>query len=124
MPDVDKARDTEVKRPDAFIAPHASVMPEPAERYISRHAFLVPVLREARVAIERVFGDALERLRYEVFSDPETPEPTEQLYLHIGSRLPAPDAFALLTRLDQEWWLDAIDRAKGRLVITVEHAAL
>ena len=81
---------------------------------------LVPLLLEARQHVERVFGsDAPTVLA--VVENPETADSSPELFVYIQTPLPVSAARAKLAQLDDEWWLDALPRAEGRLNIALEY---
>jgi hypothetical protein len=81
---------------------------------------LVPLLIEARQQVGRVFGpDA--PLVLEVVENPDASEALPELFMYIQTRLPVQAARARLAQLDDEWWLDALPRAAGRLNIGLEY---
>ncbi len=55
----------------------------------------------------------------EVIIDSEAVDDRE-LFAFIRTSLPSDEVLTKLDRLDHEWWLDAMDRAKGKLCIHVE----
>ena len=85
--------------------------------YLARHSHLVPLLVDAAAAIRRYFPQD-DTLRLEVIDDAETK--TEQLYAIVRTSLPSDEAERQLDRLDEEWWLDAVERASGELTIDAE----
>ncbi len=92
--------------------------PEEVSSFLQSNSFLIPLLFEARIHIERHFGWYAPAF-LEVVSDPEAPDDRE-LYALIGTELPPGQALAKLERLDEQWWLDALPRAKGKLCIDLE----
>ena len=86
-------------------------------QYLQQYPFLPPLLIEAQAHIKRLFspdaGTALE-----VTDDPS--DGSLQLYLIISTGLKAAAAYDLFERLDQEWWLEACERAQFRLNIIPE----
>ena len=87
-----------------------------AERFLARHRFLVPVLREARRSIAAMFGPETPVI-LEVSTDPE--EGDSALFARIETALPDPAALDRLNRLYEEWWLDALPAAEGFLHVDV-----
>jgi hypothetical protein len=55
----------------------------------------------------------------EVVSDPEV-EGVEELFAYILTSLPVNEALARLHRLDEEWFLDQLDRVGGRFNFNLE----
>ena len=86
-------------------------------QYLHQYPFLLPLIIEAQAHIKRLFspdaGTALE-----VTDDPS--DGSSQLYLVISTRLKTAAAYDLFERLDQEWWLEACERAQFRLNIVPE----
>lgn len=87
-------------------------------RFLGSHPFLAPLLIEARLKIAEVFGHA-SRVVLEVITDPEAPA-DRQLFAFVQTDLPPDEALQKLNQLDQEWWLDKLDEAQGKLCIHVE----
>jgi hypothetical protein len=81
---------------------------------------LVPLLLEARQQVERVFGSDVPMV-LEVVQNPEAADASSELFAYIQTPLPVPEAREKLERLDEEWWLDALPRAEGRLSIALEY---
>lgn len=86
-------------------------------RFLSDHAFLVPLLVAAFDVTTLYFAPLT--LALEVIADPESMD-DRQLVLFVVLHLTPAEAFAKLERFDAEWWLDAMDEAQGRLCISLE----
>ncbi len=84
--------------------------------YLGKNPHLSSLLRDARGEIDKVFG-AGTPLTLDVMHDPE--DGSDQLYLLIGTKFDADKAGELLDRLDREWWLGAVRRARGKLAIAL-----
>ncbi len=84
------------------------------------HAYpqLVEVLLEAHVYLQKYFGPD-PRVTLEVVSDPEV-EGMDELFAYIVTTLSVDEALARLDRLDEEWFLDQIDRVDGRFNFNLE----
>ncbi|HXF05947.1 MAG TPA: hypothetical protein VNM72_11105 [Blastocatellia bacterium] len=93
---------------------------EEVAEFLQEHPFLVPLLREAHGKIAEYFGPSPDVV-LEVVTDPEA-ENDRELFAFIRISLPPDEALSKLDRLDQEWWLDASDRAENQLCIDVEFA--
>lgn len=91
--------------------------PLQVRRFLGEHAFLVPLLVAAYDITTRYFAPL--SLALEVIADPETID-DQQLVLFIAVQLKPAEAFTRLQRFDEEWWLDAMDEALGRLCISLE----
>lgn len=93
------------------------------QRFVVEHPFLVPLLVEAYEQIRSYFPSAL--LYLDVVSDPETGgdapgSDTEQLVLSIMTDLGVDEAMDMLDCFDHDWWLGALPRSHGDLVVTLE----
>ncbi len=87
-------------------------------QFLQENAFLNDLLVEIRDWVSKVFGAATS-VRLDLLDDPEfRGEP--QLYVVILTPLAAEAALALQARLDDEWWLDNLERARGKLNIYTE----
>lgn len=49
-------------------------------------------------------------------------EDDRELFAFVQTDLPHQEALARLEQLDEDWWLDASDRAQGKLCMHVEFA--
>lgn len=87
--------------------------------FLNSNAFLISLLKEANRKIKSQFGYDT-AIALEVFTDPDSDD-GQKLFALIFTALSADEALERLERLDQEWWLDASARAKGRLNIDVEY---
>jgi hypothetical protein len=87
--------------------------------FLKVYPFLVPLILEAYGKIAEYFGP-YPNVVLEVVNDPEALD-YQELFIFIRTNLPPREAFALLKRFDQEWWLDASDRAECLLNIDVEY---
>ena len=87
-------------------------------QFLEAHPFLVPLLVEAHSKIGDYFGSNPE-VALEVVTDPEAIDDHE-LFAFIRTSLPADEAHDRLDRLGEEWWLDAMERAQGKLCIDME----
>ena len=68
-----------------------------------KHSFLTPLLLEAQQKIEEYFGPS--NVALEVSIDPD--DASYELWALIQTNLRAAEAVGLLTKFDEEWWLDA-----------------
>ncbi len=87
-------------------------------RFLDVHPFLVPLLLEAYAKIGKYF-EPYHQVFLEVISDPEATN-DRQLFAFIGTRLSPDEALDSLECFDEEWWLDSLDEAQGKLCIDVE----
>jgi len=86
-------------------------------KFLDEQAFLVPLLDAAHDAAIRYFAPV--SLALEVIADPDSTN-DQQLVLFVVLQSTPAEAFAKLQLFDDEWWLDAIDEAKGHLCISLE----
>jgi hypothetical protein len=92
---------------------------EPREvlSFLEKNKFLMPLLIEARFKIRNHFPNS--RIFLEVDTDPEDIN-DQQLVAFIATNLPPHEALRELKQFDEDWWLDALDRANGKLCINAE----
>ena len=91
----------------------------PVAAYLRRFPFVLPLLEEARPALDAIFA-AGTPARLEVFTDPEATAPgSEQLFVVVMPDLPPDDAYARLERFVETWFLDAAPRIQDRFNVTV-----
>jgi hypothetical protein len=88
------------------------------DAFLRESPFLVSLALEARVQIKKYFPDS--ELTLETISDPEGLDP-DTLFLYISTHDAPRDARPKLKALDREWWLTALERAKGKLCISLEY---
>jgi len=87
-------------------------------RFLEDHFYLTSLLNEARLYIARYFPDAPVTLKLE--ADPEGGAQNEQLMVLIGTTNSPEVALANLKRFDEDWWLDKVAQARGKMAINVE----
>lgn len=85
--------------------------------FVREHRFLPSLLKEACYWLDRQFPSS-ERV-LELISDPEVDD-DQQLVLSVVSQLSPAESLKRLDRFDNEWWLDAMSRARNKLCITLE----
>lgn len=86
-------------------------------RFLNKYPFLVSLLLEAHKKIGDYFPNS--QVFLEVVTDPETIN-DHQLVTFIATNLVPDKAVDSLNRFDDDWWLDALDRAQGKLCINLE----
>jgi len=89
-------------------------------RFLHACPQLVEVLLEARIHLQKFFGPD-PQVTLEVISDPEA-ESIDELFAYILTSLPVDEALARLDRLDEEWFLDQLDRIDGQFNFNLEFA--
>jgi hypothetical protein len=78
------------------------------------------LLLEAHEKILTHFG-AESHATLEIITDPEV-EDDQELFVFVRTLLPPKEAFARLEQLDREWWLDASEKAQGKMCIHLRFA--
>lgn len=95
--------------------------PREVSDFLQAHPFLLPLLAEAHKKIAEHFELPLPaKPILEVITDPDS-EGGQELYVLIPTCQPPEQALFHLDRLDQEWWLDVLPQARGRMTIDVEY---
>lgn len=92
---------------------------ENIENFILKNDFLFNILKEARIQIRKVFGENT-RLALKISSELE-PISSEELWILILTELTAKEAFPLLEKFDENWWLDNLGKANAKLNIRLEY---
>jgi len=85
--------------------------------FLEVNPFLIPLLREAYTHIRKYFPSS--KLFLEAVADPEVIDEV-QLVVFIAANHDPDEASEALNRLDEDWWLDAMERAQDKLCITLE----
>lgn len=88
--------------------------------YLQTYPFLTDLLLELHGKAQEYFGPGTQ-LDLEVIPDPEAAN-HDDFFAFIHSSLPRLEARARLRALDEEWWLDQLDRADCRLTVDVEYS--
>ena len=82
--------------------------PEAVRRFIRQHVALASLLVEAIDPLTQFFGPA-PRVSLRLVSDPEV-EDWDELFAYIQVSISPEEALERLHQLDEEWFLDRIDR--------------
>ncbi len=85
-------------------------------QFIQEHSSLVSLLGEIPGKLQNYFPK--EPLFLEVIADPEAVN-NAQLVVFVSTCLGPDEAMERLERFDNDWWLDALDRADGKLGVTL-----
>ena len=85
--------------------------------FLERCPFLVSLLLKAYRKIREYFPYS--RIFLEVVTDPEAVGDS-QLVVFIATDFDPDEADERFERFDEDWWLDALDQAKGMLCINLE----
>jgi len=86
--------------------------------FLYAHPKLVEVLLEAGVYLEQYFGPD-PHVTLQVVRDPGV-EGMAELFAYILTSLPVDEALARLDRLDEEWFLDQLERVDGQFNFNLE----
>lgn len=89
--------------------------------YLREHPTVAAVLPELREKTRDYFGPGA-RVELRVIPDAEAAD-SRDLFAVIETALPREAARATLRRLDEDWWLDALDRAGCGLTLDVEYVS-
>ena len=87
--------------------------PEKVQNFLEENKFLVPLLLTAYTHIQEHFPGSAVRLKMDE-------EDQSQLIASIITNRSPDDAFQRLEQFDEQWWLDALDKAEMKLTISVE----
>jgi len=90
------------------------------QRFLQANPHLIEAILEAYPYLVKCFGPD-PQVMLEVVRDPEA-EGVEELFAYILTPLPVDEALARLDKLDQEWFLDQLDRVGGRFNFNLEFA--
>jgi hypothetical protein len=91
--------------------------PTEVRHFLEENPFLGPLLKEAYINIREYFPSS--EIFLEVVADPEAFD-EEQLVIFIPVTQDPDGASEALNQLDQNWWLDAMERSQDKLCITLE----
>lgn len=94
--------------------------PQVTFAWLRQNVRLIDLLREGRGKIREFFGNDMREVGVGVFIDPES-EGESELVVTIRTPLPPAEALMRLDKLDRGWWLSAVERAQGKMVIEVEY---
>ncbi len=90
---------------------------EEVQNFLEANSFLVSLLKEGYSHIKKYFPYS--RVFLEVVTDPEAFD-EKQLVAFIVVEQDSDDASEALDQLDEDWWLDAMERAQDKLCVTLE----
>jgi hypothetical protein len=88
------------------------------DAFLNRYPFLILLLKESVDPLKAHF-DETAILSVTVETDPEV-EDWEYLVIAVRTTLPADEAQARLDAFDAAWWLDALPRAQGKVLFTLD----
>ncbi len=87
--------------------------PQRIAAFLLRRPELVPILIDSAVKIREYWGVDT-RYEMRLVTDPEEPD-EDALSLVVDILSSDPDAYAILDRFDEEWWLERLPQTQGRL---------
>lgn len=87
-------------------------------QFLEAHSFLIPALKVLHSKVRYYFGGQTTTM-LEVIVDPEAMDDT-QLFAFIQTHLLPDEAHDRLEQLDEQWWLDEMDKTRGKLSIHLE----
>ena len=90
---------------------------EEVKVFLLANNYLIEILFEAHWQIKRVFGVAVTTY-LELHHDPE--EEFEELFIVAKSTYSPEEARKLMDQLDEEWFLDVMNKTQGKMCITEE----
>lgn len=108
-------------RPPQDLRPSLSLeMPLRVDAGLSpRHELLI---EEAKQKLQDAFGPTAE-IYTKLSIDPSEPKAAPITFVVARVSMSTAQSSAIMDRLDEEWWLDQLDRAEGKVNITFEHRA-
>ena len=87
--------------------------------YLQQNTFLIDLLFETHQQVKQFFGEEA-YVKLELLTDPESTNGTK-LFAVILTSLSSDEAIRLQEKLNDEWWLDNLERAKCLFNIDVEY---
>ena len=88
-------------------------------QFLRRESFLVPILLEAYSELEQRFIHFRYHLALDVLREDSVDDGL--LYILVRTTDNFDDIQPILDKLDEEWWLGEVEKARGKLVIDVEY---
>ena len=92
--------------------------PDEVVVYLNHNPMLIPLILEAGDKAQEYFAER-PALALHLAEYPD--DGSRELFLLIQTAQPPEAALTQLDRFDQEWWLDALDRAEGKLNVKLEY---
>ncbi|CAN5263803.1 hypothetical protein BH20ACI1_BH20ACI1_22290 [soil metagenome] len=93
--------------------------PSKVAEFLSENLFLLDLLKEIPAQIREVFGDG-QKLILEFFWNPEDPT-WHQVHVLVPTKLSVDEAFSIMKKFDDAWWLENFGRADMKLQILREY---
>jgi hypothetical protein len=98
----------------AFLQREYAFSSDGVAAYLQRNSDVAWMLIGAKRALQSEFGGSV-AIQLAVVTDPDSEEPTQELFAYVRSPLRLDDALDALDRFDQHWYLDKVDQIGGRL---------
>lgn len=92
---------------------------EEVKNFLSKNRFLISLLEEIPNKVYQYYGNT-QKISLEVFYEPDFPQSSE-LWVSVLTELSAEEARSIMDRLDEDWWLENIDRANCKLNIGIDY---
>lgn len=92
--------------------------PEMVNQFLRRYPDLIPLLFDTYVRIQLIFGSPTS-VALEIVRDEESSE-IDQLFAYVQTPAALPKATAQLRRFDELYWLSAVERARGQMMVDIE----
>lgn len=92
---------------------------EEVKNFLSKNRFLISLLEEIPNKIYQYYGSE-QKIALEVFYEPDFPQSSE-LWASVLTELSAEEARSIMNKIDEDWWLENIERAKCKLNIGIDY---
>jgi hypothetical protein len=92
---------------------------EEVKNFLSKNHFLISLLEEIPNKIYQYYKDE-QRIALEVFYEPDFPQSSE-LWVSVLTELSAEEARSIMNKIDEDWWLENIERAKCKMNIGIDY---
>ncbi|MDQ3714014.1 MAG: hypothetical protein M3388_17600 [Acidobacteriota bacterium] len=92
---------------------------EEVKSFLSKNRFLISLLEEIPNKIFQYYGGE-QKIALEVFYEPDFPQ-SSKLWVSVLTELSAEEARSIMDKIDEDWWLANINRAKCKLNIGIDY---
>lgn len=92
---------------------------EEVKNFLLKNRFLILLLKEIPNKIYEYYGND-QKISLEVFYEPDFPQ-SSKLWVTVLTKLAAEEARSIMDKIDEDWWLENIDRAKCKLNIGIDY---
>lgn len=111
-----KATDEQV---DSLSRKYKIIRVEEVKKFLLKNRFLILLLEEIPNKIYEYYGNEQE-ISLELFYEPDFPQ-SSKLWVSVLTEKSAEDARSIMDRIDEDWWLENIDRANCKLNIGIDY---